>query len=247
MMIYALKKIPLVTCLVLAVFVLGIVPAHAAENTVPVITASGESSQEYLPDTAHVTFAIETQAATQNEAQTQNASITNRVLAEVLASGIAEQDVKTTNFRTSPLYRNTDSDNRKLPVIIGYRVVNAMTVTLPAGQTGQLIDLALKNGATQVSNVRFSLRDNAQIQQEVISLAVKDAMNKIQAIANALGKRIVRVQSVTELGTSIRSGGAMAVEARYNMDAKEMSSIPTPISSGTVNIMSNVQITVEIE
>jgi uncharacterized protein YggE len=243
---FILKKIPILLCLAAVLFLGLISPAQAAETTFPSVTATGESLQEYLPDTAHVTLAIETQSVNQNDAQSQNAVLSNRILAEILAFGVKERDIKTTNFQSNPQYKYYDSNSRKMPEIIGYNVLNSMTVSVPADKAGQLIDLALKSGATRVGNVRFSLEDNAKIQQEVVALAVKDAMNKIEAIVNALGKRIVRIQSVTENGTSIRSAMPEARMMAMDSVAKE-NSVPTPISAGTVNIMSNVQITVVIE
>jgi len=213
---------------------------------VATITATGSSVQEFLPDTGYVTLAVEAQAATASEAQTQNARVANRLLSQILSFGVQERDIKTTGYSVYPVYQNTEPGSRRQPAIIGYRAVNIMVVNVDADKTGQLIDLALRNGATQIIDVRFSLKDNKKMTQEAVALAVGDAMGKLEAIAGALGKRIVRIQSVNEIGTHARTmmmdsrmySGAMAVNESFDS---------TPISQGTVTISSTVQITAEIE
>jgi uncharacterized protein YggE len=241
------KNFRLISCFILALFLTAAFfnPAQAARKPAPTISAAGSSVQEFLPDTGYVTLAVETQAATASEAQTQNARIANRVLSQILSFGVNEKDIKTIGYSVSPVYENTEPGTRRQPTVIGYRAVNTMSVYVEADKTGPLIDLALKSGATQIINVRFSLKDSQKAAQETLALAVTDAVGKLEAIANALGKKIVRIQSVNEINTSSRA--AMMDARMYSPMAANESSDSTPISQGTVTISSSVQVTAEIE
>jgi uncharacterized protein YggE len=249
-MTFVFNNYRLIFCIVSVVIFLSVFhPAHAAEKTPYTITATGSSSQEYAPDTAHVTLTIETQAATQTEVQAQNAKIAKNVLEQLSAFGVKEREIKTRSFLISPIYQQTKPESRQQPRIIGYRAFNSMSISVPVDKVGQLIDLGLKSGVTQVGNVQFTIKDNKKIQQEVVSIAVKDAMNKIEAIAGELGKRVVRIQSVTEFNTNIRSVSSDNAKMQMrSLAAAEASDESAPfISAGSVNIASAVQVIAEID
>lgn len=244
-----LKNRHLISCLTLAVFLLGAfwAPAQAAEkNPAAVITATGNSAQEFSPDVACITLAVQTEGATAALAQTQNAQITNRVKDQILFSGVKEKDLKTTSYLVVPIYRDEEPGSRKKPSVIGYKAINSMSVYVPADKAGQMIDLALQSGATQITGVRFTLKDNKKMTQEAVAVAVKDALDKVEAIAKALDKKIVRIQSVNELNTNIRPTQMENRVYAANMNMNE-SYDSTPISQGTVTVSSSVQVTVEIE
>ena len=75
----------------------------------------------------------------------------------------------------------------KKDVSAGYTVVNSVTVTLKdTKKAGQIIDIAIKNGATNVSNLSFTLQNTDSVCKELTAKAVAKAKNEE-------GERILKV------------------------------------------------------
>ena len=119
-----------------------------------------------------------------------------------------------------------------------------MTVTLPdLTSVGRVIDAATEAGANNVDNVSFTLRKERAALEQSLREATAEALGKAQAIAQSLGKRIVRIIEVREEGT-IRPRPVYAMESADIGRVRAAAS--TPIEIGTLDVRSQVQLTVEI-
>ncbi len=78
-------------------------------------SATGEGKVTVTPNAVDVTLGITTQAPTVTEAQRQANEVINRVTAELKKLGIAEEDIKTTNYNLHPDYENL-KDGGPLPL-----------------------------------------------------------------------------------------------------------------------------------
>lgn len=104
-----------------------------------------------------------------------------------------------------------------------------------------MIDTAIKAGANNVQALRFLLKDEGAVQSEALTEAAKKARNKADALAGALGVKIVRILHVTEGGEPV-----VPIQARTFAMQEAKMDVATPVEPGTLEIQGKVTLTVEI-
>lgn len=214
--------------------------AMAAPGPGPaVISVSGQGRADVAPDMAVVNIGIVTTGKTAQLAQAENAKIASDVTAALGQLGIFSKDIQT-HYTMSPVYEK--GDYRKAA---GYRASNTVTVTVnDVAKTGQVIDTALKSGATDVNGLSFGLKDARSVRNTALQMAVQDARSKADAIAAALGVKIVGIQNVKE------DGGNFACYEVANARLAKLdggAAADTPVSAGTVEVNADVHIDFQIQ
>ena len=214
--------------------------AMAAPGPGPaVISVSGQGRADVAPDLAVVNIGIVTTGKTAQLAQAENAKIASDVTAALGQLGIFSKDIQT-HYTMSPVYEK--GDYRKAA---GYRASNTVTVTVnDVDKTGQVIDTALSSGATDVNGLSFGLKDAKSVRNTALQMAVQDARSKADAIAAALGVKIVGIQNVKEDGGNF---------ARYEVANARLAKLDgaamadTPVNAGTVEVNAEVHIDFQIQ
>lgn len=214
--------------------------AMAAPGPGPaVISVSGQGKADVAPDMATVSIGIVTTGKTAQLAQAENAKVASDVTAALSSLGIFSKDIQT-HYSMSPVYEK--GDYRKA---VGYRASNTVTVTVnDVAKTGHVIDAALKSGATDVNGLSFGLKDARSVRDNALQMAVQDARSKADAIAAALGVKIIGIQNVKEDGGNF---------ARYEVANARlakldgMAAADTPVSAGTVEVNADVHIDFQIQ
>jgi len=75
--------------------------------------------------------------------------------------------------------------------LAGYHAVNSIQVLVrEVGRLGELIDAATRAGAMVTGNFLFRLRDERTIRTSLLEEAVRDAREKADSLASALGKAL---------------------------------------------------------
>jgi uncharacterized protein YggE len=205
------------------------------------VVVTGDATVPAQPDTAILTVAVVTQNAGASEAQAENASRTDTVVRAVKASAGAGAEVRTSGYSLQPQYTYKEGAP---PVITGYVVRNAVTVTTGAlDRVGPTIDAASRAGANNVDGLAFTLRRDEAARSQALTSATLEALSKARVVANALGGRVVRVVEVQEGGAAPRpihfyaGGGTAAAQA----------DVPTPIVAGSLEIRAQVTLVAEVE
>ncbi len=210
-------------------------PSLAAERPLPTISISGEGVVMGAPDQATITLGVVTHAGTAEVAQTQSAATARAIRDAVMALGIGPRDIQTQNYSFHPDYSRDRNNGRE---IVGYSVSNTVLIRLDnVDLVGQVIDAALTSGANTVDSLDFSIRNTKNLRREALAAAVKDAREKAEIIAGALGKRLAGVQNVSENTQMFQPRMAMnkMVMSEAAMDA-------TPIEAGTLSLEATVHI-----
>ncbi len=207
----------------------------------PTIRVGGEATIAAKPDQAELDLGVVSQAATGHAAAAQNAQKLDAVLAQlrkVLGSGA---EIKTLSYSLTPNYRYPKEGGQ--PSISGYTAGNVVEVkTGDLSQVGKLIDVATQSGANTVQSLRFTLKDEQPVLSQALRQAAVKARAKADALASALGVKIVRVLQVDEGGQPIRPMFAEAMTMRAGAE----SAPPTPVEPGTLEVRATVTLTVEI-
>ena len=210
--------------------------AQAAEEP-PILSVGGSGVVQGAPDQAAVTLGVVTRAETAGEAQQENAAKAAAIRSALTALGIADRDVKTEEYHFRPEY-GREAEARS---VVGYTASNTIRVQVrDVTMVGDVVDAALANGANTIHSLDFSIRDTNALRKRALESAVKDARDKADVIARALGKSIVGVRHVTE-NTGMfqpRRDNGMMLMAKA-MDAAAES---TPIEAGTLSLTADVHI-----
>jgi uncharacterized protein YggE len=207
------------------------------------VVISGEGLVQAQPDTAIINISVITQNKRALDAQQENANRSELVVRAVKAAAGAGAEVKTSGYNLQPMqvYRENQP-----PTITGYQASNSVTVTMSdLLKVGAVIDAASQAGANNINGVAFTLRKDRPAKDQALMEATRAAVGKAQAIAQALGGRVVRILEVQEAGLTPRPIYADG-DMRTRMTAQSANA-PTPIEVGTLDINSQVQLTAEIE
>lgn len=205
------------------------------------ITVGGDAIVQAQPDTAILTVSVVTQAKRAIDAQQENATKTDAVVRALKAAAGAGAEVKTSGYSLQPMriYREAQP-----PVITGYEVRNSVTVTMgELTKVGNVIDAAAQAGANDVAGIAFTLRQDRPARDQALKEATREAMNKAQVIAQALGGRVVSIAEVQEEGF-IRPPQPL-YQAEVMMAKRD--AVATPIEIGSLDITSRVQLVAIVE
>lgn len=214
------------------------------------VMVAGEADSKVPPDTAVVVLSVVTQSQRALDAQQQNARKSEAVIRAIKQTVGANPDVKTSDYSLEP----QENWNGNTARIVGYEARNTVTVNLTAlDNVGAVVDAATGAGANSVEGVRFILREANAARGQALGEASRRAMSKAQAMAQALGGRIMRVVEEREGG--FPEGAAppdeisdnAAANANVGYDYKARQAARTPVEAGPLSVRSQVFLTVEIE
>lgn len=216
--------------------------ALAEEIQPPIISVNGEGIVEATPDRATISVGVVTREKNPSAVQSSNARAASSVINSIVALGVERRNISTGNYSFSPVYRHTDNGKR---ILEGYEATNSVTIIVDdLNLVGKIIDAALSHGANRVDSLNFGLRNKTAYQDEALRLAVLDAKRKAEVAANALGKSIISVRSVSINSASVAAPRNYKL-ARSAM-AEDAVDFETPIESGTLNCSASVHVEFEI-
>jgi uncharacterized protein len=215
------------------------------------LMVTGESDSKASPDAAIVVLSVVTQSPRALDAQQQNARKSDAVIQAVKEAAGANPDVKTSGYSLEPQREWSSGMDR----IKGYEARNSVTVSTSAlDNVGVILDAATQAGANSVESVRFVLREGREARGVSLGEAGRQAMEKAEAMAQAMGGRIVRVVEEREgnfpapalaPGTNYEAYGSSMSAANTNADSRM--SQRTPVEAGSLNVRSQVFLVVEVE
>ena len=237
-----MKKWKKIAAVLAAAMVLSLGTAAAAYAAEGEINVNGMGIVMADPDTAQINLSVETMGKTSEGAQKENNKIIQKVTAAMQEMGVTKENIVTTYTSVYPQYNYDDNTGKR--TVTGYRSYTDLQVTTKdIDHAGKYIDAALKAGATGTNGVSFSVADQSLYYGQALQAAVKNAEKSATSIAQAYGRQLGAVKSVTE-----NSRNAYAVEtfSMNKMMATEDSATAgggTSISYGKIQITANISVT----
>ena len=236
-----LSTIAVLSLVVLFVFV-GARPAATAslyqgesEAVLHTITVSGEGRVSLTPDMAAISIGVTTEDKEAAKAVKTNNAKAQEVVTKLKSFGIAEKDIRTTNFTVYPR-QQYDSSNK--PTETTYVVENTVYIKVTSlDKVGEILDAVVKAGANTISNIQFDISDPAEAYDQALEVAIQDAYGKAQVAAKAAG---VKLGPVHTIQTSLSSSGPNP--SARNMLAAAPAAPDVPISPGQLDVVVNVTI-----
>jgi uncharacterized protein YggE len=216
-------------------------PQPAASPTQnPVVVTVGEGVVKRAPDRAWVTISAESRARTPREAQKLNADAMSAVLQKLKAAGLPSDAIRTTGYDLQPEFDY--ANNRQ--TLRGYLARNTVEVRVDdLPKLGEILEGAVGAGATNVSGVRFDVKDRDGAEREALNRAVADARARADAAAAGAGAKVDRVVRIEEQRVSPIPQPRMAM---MRETAQLAAAGEPPMAAGEIEIRSSVTLTAAI-
>ncbi len=231
--------------------------SYIGRGTYPtnVVTVTGKGEVVAIPDTGSFSFSVVETAKTVPEAQAQATKKINAIIDALKSAGVAEKDIKTTNYSSYPQYdyvQSTVCRDGYCPggkqVLRGYEVNQSVTVKVRKLDTaGSLLTKVGDLGASNISSLEFVVDDIEGVKAEARDKAITDAKEKAKILGKSLGVKLTKIVNFTDTGEQ--------PPMYYAMDSKVMGAgtmmgnqEATPsIPVGENKITSTVMITYEVD
>lgn len=160
------------------------------------VSATGEVTR--VPDVAVISAGVVTRAPTATAAIQENAARMQRVRAALRRAGIAERDIQTASINLNPEYRYQENQP---PQLVGYSASNTLSVRFhDIAETGRILDALVAEGANQINGPMLTIEKPEQALDEARLKALANGRARAALYAQALGKRVVRLVSISETG-----------------------------------------------
>lgn len=231
------RKFATASALLLAVsFAAPVIAAEAKLSRTIAMTGHGEVRM--APDRAVVSAGVQSTAETAQAAVAANSEAMNRIFAKLKEAGIADKLVQTSNFTVQPRY---DYGNNTQPKLVGYDVINMVSVTVEdLTKIGGLLDALVAAGSNQINGISFFVSRPEKALDEARKLAVQDARRKAGVYTSAAAVALGDVLSISE---GVNYPPPMPMVA--GMEAK--TAADTPIATGEQALTVDVNIVWEIK
>ena len=238
----------LLTALALGAAALPAGAMAQAVATVPVlsgtrldISATGEVTR--VPDLAIISAGVQTLQPTATAAIEENANRMERVRAALKRAGIADKDIQTSTINLNPEYRYVENQP---PRLTGYRATNNVNVKFrDLKRSGAILDALVAEGANQINGPSLTIDKPEAAYDEARTKAIAVGQARAELYARALGKRVVRLLSVSEGG-----GYRMPPPMPYAADAVMVSAqrvAKTEIDPGTQELQVTLAMSFELQ
>jgi uncharacterized protein YggE len=235
-----LKRIGLALALAAASNVAGAqAPADLAAGATRVdVVATGEVTR--VPDIVRIGAGVVTQAPTASAAIEANGRQMAAVRAALRRAGVADRDIQTSTISLQPDYRYQEG---RSPELTGYRATNEVSVRFRnIAETGRILDALVAQGANQINGPVLGLDKPEAAMDEARAAALRTAQARAALYARALGKRVVRVLSISEAGASYQPmPRPMMAEARGAADTA------SKIDPGEQSVSVNLTVSFELQ
>ena len=207
--------------------------AHgSATPTNRTVTVDGVGTARTIPDTAQVSFGVETQAATASAALAANAQKMRRVIDALRANGVAKDDLQTQDISVYP-HENSSGEPD------GFDASTSVSATVRRiSTTGKVVGAAVAAGASDTSGPSFSRSGREALRQQALRDAFENAHAKALALAQEAGAQLGEVQRIEETPSApepMPLRYAAADQAR------------TPVEPGTQTVQQTVTVTFSLE
>ncbi len=171
------------------------------------ITVMGTGQASGTPDMVTISVGVQTQNQSVQQAVNDNATQMNALLAAVKALGVADKDIRTSNYSVSlqqpPVIPSPQGKTTPEGGTLTYMVNNQVDITLhDISKLATLLDKVVASGANNIFGVTFGISDPSKLQETARSLAVQDATTRAQSLAKLEGVTLGSVLNISENGAS---------------------------------------------
>lgn len=241
-------NLPYIYFLSAAICILFLSPLSFADdaNPVPRILVSGEGSVDIAPDMAVLTLTVTRQAETARAALDANSEAMRDVQNAMKTAGIEERDLQTSGFSIQPNYiypAPRASGEREPPKIVGYTVRNSLTVRVrDIAAVGAVLDKSVSLGVNEGGNIMFTNDDPSEAIKQARTLAVRDALDRANTLADAAGVKTGKLLEMSEQSFSPRPMPMARAELAMSRSAD---AVPVAVGENSYRVTVNVSLAID--
>lgn len=203
------------------------------------ISATGESTR--VPDVAIISAGVVTRAPTAGAAIQENSARMDRVLAALKRAGVGDRDIQTSSISLNPEYRYQEN---KPPELVAYSASNQVSIRFrDIRNSGKILDALVAEGANQINGPTLTIDKPEAALDEARVNAIANGRARADLYAKALGKRVVRLVSVSEGGGNYNPPPPMPMAER-SMAAQ---AVDTKIVAGEQKLQITVSMVFELQ
>lgn len=196
------------------------------------ITVTGEGEIVAAPDMAVVTLGVTSEARAAAAAMAANNAAMATVFQRLMAAGIEDRDIQTSNLSLSPRWEQMRNQGDP-PRVVGFVASNQVSVRVRAlDRLGEVLDLVVADGANTLGGLNFGVLESGPLLDEARRAAVADAIRKARLLAEAAGVTLGPLLEMSEAGMS---PGPIPM-ARMEMAMAEA----VPVAPGEVGLTASV-------
>jgi uncharacterized protein YggE len=176
--------------------------AEAQEQLLRTLTVRGTGIEKIPTTLTQVNLGVEIQAETATQAQQEIARRTTDIV-NLLRSRNVEQ-LQTTGIRLNPRYNNRRTPQGNESILTGYVGSNTVSFRVATDRAGNIIDEAVRVGATRINGVNFTAEESAieAARQQALVKATENAREQADIVLDALNLNPQEVVSV-QIGHAI--------------------------------------------
>lgn len=212
--------------------------APAAAQPAPeqdVLTVQGSGVVDVAPDVVDLVIGVRTEDATAAGALDSNSAAMGRVVGDAKRLGIQDRDIHTSLLQLSGSER--EEKGRKVKF---YQAANGVTVRVrDLPKLGGIVRDLVDSGANQIQGLRFSLANPQPHFDQARRQAVEDARRRATILAEAAGRRLGAVVTVTETTWNDPGVVTMARAAAPRADV--------PVEPGQIGVRAGVTVKWRLE
>lgn len=163
------------------------------------ITVSGTGTVKGTPDTLRLDMGVEVTEPSVDQALDRANAAASRLNEALKKAGVKQEDLQTTGLNINPTYDYPASGGS--PVLRGYTVSQSVSATLrDIDKAGAAISAAVTAGGdnARVHGISLALEGTGPLLTDARTRAVEDARAKAEAYADAVGRDLGDLVSITE-------------------------------------------------
>jgi uncharacterized protein YggE len=203
------------------------------------ITVQGRGEVKVRPDIASLTVGVST--GPQPSAKAAIDLLTTRfngVVRAVTAEGVADDDITTSNLNLNPAYDYHEGQQ----VLRGFEAHETILIKIRnLEKIGQIISSTTSQGANQIGNISFTVDDPDELHTHAQALAIQDARQKADVLADELDVGLGEVKSFSAASPTPQQPPILARAALEGSALGGDAQLPVP--SGTHDMVVSVTIT----
>lgn len=210
------------------------------------ITVTGEAKQQLANQIAHFNVTV-TQTNKDKAAAVEAVNqAMDKIVKAVKDFGIADKDLTTQNVSVYEISQPEILIYPPRPPAGGgekqWQASNSLAIILrQVDQAQALADLLQGFALAQVSGPSFSLDEASDNESELLTQAVEDAREKAAKVAQASGRKLGKVITVSE------SGGIYPVYRGLEMAVSDKAGAPAPVEPGGTSTSKTVTVVFELK
>ena len=212
----------------------GTATATPDEATTVTVSATGDVLAE--PDRAVLTFESTGTATTPQAATERLARNTSRLRTALLNANLSADQIRTTGYGLDEISDRDGTPTRNDATRYRARQTTVVEVS-NTSRVGELIDVAVGNGATAVLGVEFRLSEErrSELRNRALREATESARTQAETLAATEGLRLTGVRSI--------STGSADVQPFVSRETALASDAGTRIDPGPVTVEATVEVT----